>query len=82
MEDYGMRSTRRRFFQAMGTGAAGLTLGSKGASSASAATVKATGKEAQDGPVLLVGDDIAVADTRHGKVRGYVLRGIHYFLGE
>jgi para-nitrobenzyl esterase len=34
-----------------------------------------------DGPVLRVGDDIAVASTQHGKVRGYVLRGIHYFLG-
>jgi para-nitrobenzyl esterase len=28
-----------------------------------------------------VGEDIAVADTQYGKVRGYVLRGIHYYLG-
>ena len=74
-----MKSTRRRFFQAMGSGAAGLTVGASGLSSV-AASGKA-GKEAQDGPVLRVGDDIAVADTQYGKVRGYVLRDIHYFLG-
>jgi para-nitrobenzyl esterase len=34
-----------------------------------------------DGQVLLIGDDIAVANTQYGKVRGYVLRGINYFLG-
>jgi para-nitrobenzyl esterase len=34
-----------------------------------------------DGPILRIGDDIAVADTKYGKVRGYILRGIHYFLG-
>jgi para-nitrobenzyl esterase len=64
----------------MGTGAAGLTLGGKGLPSALAAPVK-PGKEAEDGPVLLIGDDIAIADTQYGKVKGYVLRGIHYFLG-
>jgi para-nitrobenzyl esterase len=31
--------------------------------------------------VLLIGDNIAVTNTQYGKVRGYVLRGIHYFLG-
>jgi para-nitrobenzyl esterase len=31
--------------------------------------------------VLRVGDDVAVAVTQHGKVRGYVLRGVHHFLG-
>ena len=35
----------------------------------------------QDGQLLLVGDNIAVTNTQYGKVRGYVLRGIHYFLG-
>jgi para-nitrobenzyl esterase len=77
-----MRSSRRRFFQTMGTGAAALTLGGRGAASASAAPPAAKpDKDAGDGPVLLVGEDIAVADTQYGKVRGYVLRGIHYFLG-
>ena len=35
----------------------------------------------QDGQILLVGDNIAVTNTQYGKVRGYVLRGINYFLG-
>jgi para-nitrobenzyl esterase len=38
-------------------------------------------REGEDAPVLRVGEDIAKADTQYGKVRGYVLRGIHYFLG-
>ena len=71
-----MRSNRRRFFQAVGTGAAGMAIGGK----AAAAPAPAKGRE-DDGPVLRVGDEIAVADTQYGRVRGYVLRGIHYFLG-
>jgi para-nitrobenzyl esterase len=73
-------TSRRRFFQAVGTGAAGLTLGARGA-------VAAPGVGAhdvaggEDGPVLLVGDKVAVAETRHGRVRGYVLRGVHHYLG-
>jgi para-nitrobenzyl esterase len=31
--------------------------------------------------ILQVGDNIAVATTEYGKVRGYLLRGINYFLG-
>ena len=31
--------------------------------------------------MLLVGDNIAVVETAYGKVRGFVLRGIHHFLG-
>src|SRR5438552_16030563 len=73
-----MRPGRRRFFQAMGTGAAGLTLGRGTLASAHGDPAKSA---SDDGPVLLVGEDIAVADTQCGKVRGYVLRGIHYFLG-
>ncbi len=73
-----MKANRRGFFQAMGAGAAGLSIGGTGMSSAHAAPA---GKEAEDGPVLLIGDNIAVAETQYGKVRGYVLRGIHYFLG-
>jgi para-nitrobenzyl esterase len=73
-----MKSNRREFFQTMGTGAAGIALGAAAISS-SACTQAA--KEDTDGQVLLIGDNIAVADTQYGKVRGYVLRGINYFLG-
>ena len=73
-----MRPGRRRFFQAMGTGAAGLTVGRSAFASEAGDPVKSPH---DDGPVLLVGENIAVADTQYGTVRGYVLRGIHYFLG-
>ena len=71
-----MRWNRRRFFQAIGTGAAGMTITGRGMAS----EIDKTAAE-DDGPVLQIGDNIAVADTEHGKVRGYVLRGVHYFLG-
>ncbi|HEX3743494.1 MAG TPA: carboxylesterase family protein [Bryobacteraceae bacterium] len=34
-----------------------------------------------DGQLLFVGDNIALTNTQYGKVRGYVLRGIQYYLG-
>lgn len=70
-----MKSGRRGFFQLIGGGAAGLALATQTANTATAS------KKDPDGPVLRVGDDIAVADTTYGKVRGYVLRDIYYFLG-
>jgi para-nitrobenzyl esterase len=76
-----MASNRRKFFKTVGAGAAGLTLGAA-ASQAQPATRRSSAARADDdGPVLQVGDRIAVTDTTHGKVRGYLLRGIHYFLG-
>jgi para-nitrobenzyl esterase len=69
---------RRDFFRIMGAGAAGLTLG--GASLTSCAP-PAPKKAEEDGQVLLIGDDIAVAETTYGKVKGYQLRGIYTFLG-
>lgn len=38
-------------------------------------------KAAGDEQVLFVGDNIAIAKTEHGKVRGFILRGVHQFLG-
>jgi para-nitrobenzyl esterase len=73
-----MKRNRRQFFETVGAGAAGLTIGGRWPADA---TISAAPAAADDGPVLLVGDDIAVAQTAHGKVRGYVLRGIHHFLG-
>jgi len=75
-----MNSSRRTFFETMGAGAAGLTIGTRGLSSASADSLSTPPVDDRR-PALLIGDDIAVTDTRYGKVRGYVLRGIHYFLG-
>ncbi len=75
-----MKSNRRNFIRTVGTGAAGLTMTAVGISTASCAPAAAK-KEEDDGQVLLIGDDIAVADTQYGKVKGYQLRGINYFLG-
>ncbi len=72
-----MKSDRRRFFQTAGAGAAGLALGSAATSSASFGAADGD----KDGPVLLIGDNIALASTNNGKIRGYVLRGITHFLG-
>ncbi|HUA59577.1 MAG TPA: carboxylesterase family protein, partial [Verrucomicrobiae bacterium] len=72
-----MKSNRRRFLKSIGTSSAGIAIGA----AAMTATPEAAVGKGQEGQLLLVGDDIAVANTQYGKVRGYVLRGIHYFLG-
>ena len=75
-----MKSNRRKFIQDLGVGAAGITLaGSTIAVSSCAST--SSKKEEEDGQLLFIGDNIAVAETQYGKVKGYVLRGINTFLG-
>ncbi len=73
-----MKSNRRKFLRNFGTGAAGLTLGSSAISLA--ATTSVTGKD-DDGQILFIGDNIAVAETSYGKVRGFIHRDIYNFLG-
>lgn len=75
-----MKSNRRNFIKTMGAGATGIALGTTAVTAASCAstTIK---KDEEDGQVLFIGDNIAVANTTYGKVRGYQLRGINYFLG-
>ncbi|MGJ5818170.1 carboxylesterase/lipase family protein [Paludibaculum fermentans] len=72
-----MKANRRDFMQALGTGSAGLAVGAA-ALTTSPGIALAKGN---DGQLLQVGDNIAVANTQYGKVRGYILRGIHHFLG-
>jgi para-nitrobenzyl esterase len=74
-----MKPNRREFLQTLGTAAAGLSIGPVLMSSACTSAVS-DGNQG-DEQVLFIGDDIAVTDTAYGKVRGYILRGIHYFLG-
>lgn len=74
-----MKSNRRNFIQTLGLGTAGI-----GLSTALPMTANAGDsgyKEKDEEQVLFVGDNIAVANTGYGKVRGYILRGIHTFLG-
>jgi para-nitrobenzyl esterase len=75
-----MKANRRKFFQMVGAGATGLTVGAGILSSASCQSV-GTKKEEEDKQILFIGDNIALVGTNYGKVRGYILRGIHYFLG-
>ena len=62
-----MRTNRRKFFAKAGVSAAALTLAtSQGAAAAPAQTrTKAAGLD-KDGPILKIGDAIAVADTAYG----------------
>jgi para-nitrobenzyl esterase len=75
------KSDRRTFFKTVGAGTAGLTLAGTGGAlwPDDAQAQRITSPD--DGPVLRVGENIAVAETTSGKVRGYVLRDIYYFLG-
>ncbi|MEY3322667.1 MAG: hypothetical protein RLZZ417_2250 [Bacteroidota bacterium] len=71
-----MKSTRRNFIQSMGVGAIGLSL-----PNVSFGKNKTNELIAEEDQILHIGDNIAVAQTEYGKVRGFILRGIHQFLG-
>jgi len=75
-----MESNRREFFQTIGAGTAGLAIGAAAVSSNACAPAPAP-KVEEDGPILQIGDNIALVETTNGKVKGYILRGIHYYLG-
>ena len=76
-----MKSNRRQFIQTMGAGAAGLTLGASAISSTSCSSTSVKKEDDNDGQILFIGDNIAVADTSNGKVRGFIHRDIYNFLG-
>ncbi|MDR2389558.1 MAG: carboxylesterase family protein [Tannerellaceae bacterium] len=72
---------RRDFLKGLGSATAAAGAGSLlplGACSISG------GKSAfaeDDGPVLQIGENIAVASTESGKVKGFIMRGVYTFLG-
>lgn len=71
-----MKNNRRDFLQKIGIGTAGL------AAVPFASQAKANNEaEADDEQFLQIGDDIAVANTAYGKIRGYQLNGVYTFLG-
>jgi para-nitrobenzyl esterase len=74
-----MKSNRRTFFQTLGAGAAGLAVSPSLA--ITSCTNQKANKQNSDGQILFVGDDIAVAETTSGKVRGFILRDIYNFRG-
>jgi para-nitrobenzyl esterase len=73
-----MKSNRRQFMQTMGTASAGIAAGTFPGDAAASFDEQAAGPGKQQ---LFAGDNIAVANTQYGKVRGYTLRDIHCFLG-
>ena len=75
-----MKTNRRHFIQTMGAGAAGLTLGTTAVTMSSCASVS-TDKKEDDGQVIFIGDNIAIAETVYGKVRGFIHKDIYNFLG-
>jgi len=75
-----MKSNRRKFIQNLGAGAAGLTLGTSAISMTACSSASANKKD-EDGQILFIGDNIAVAETTNGKVRGFIHRDIYNFLG-
>src|SRR6478609_941446 len=75
-----MKTNRRSFIQKIGLGTAALGVSVPSFSSEAKESEKFADKNS-DGPILQIGDNIAVADTAYGKVRGFVLRGINTFLG-
>ncbi len=74
-----MKTNRRKFIRTMGTGAAGLTLGTAAITANSC--VSSSSKEDDDEQVMFIGDNIALAETTNGKVRGFIHKGIYNFLG-
>ncbi len=75
-----MKSDRRKFIKNLGVGAAGLTLGAS-AISLKSGTVPSLKEKDEDGQILFIGDNIAVAETTNGKVRGFIHKDIYNFLG-
>ncbi|MBN7809755.1 carboxylesterase/lipase family protein [Algoriphagus sp. H41] len=73
-----MKNNRRDFLQKIGLGTAGIAA-VPFAGHAHSSSVEA--HDAEDEQYLQIGDDIAVANTAYGKIRGYKLHGIFTFLG-
>jgi para-nitrobenzyl esterase len=71
-----MKATRRNFIQTLGIGAIGFTI-----PKTSLGNTQAHDLNIDEDQLLHIGDNIAIAQTEYGKVRGFILRGIHQFLG-
>ncbi|MDH6358555.1 carboxylesterase family protein [Parabacteroides sp. PF5-9] len=74
---------RRSFIKGLGAGAAVITSSSviplAGCTATSSSDSSQTPND--DDQVLLIGDNIAIADTDCGKVKGFSMRGVYTFLG-
>ncbi|MBK9492698.1 MAG: carboxylesterase/lipase family protein [Haliscomenobacter sp.] len=73
-----VQPNRRSFFKTLSAGAAAFGLGSP---FAFASNPDKLNPAKEDDQVLFIGDNIAIANTSHGKVRGFILRNIYHFIG-
>ncbi|WP_439488020.1 carboxylesterase family protein [Algoriphagus sp.] len=73
-----MKTNRRGFFKKVGVGTAGLGLATALPFSSHA---NSTTRKESKGQFLQIGDDIAIAHTDSGKIRGYILNDVYTFLG-
>ncbi len=79
-----MKMNRRQFVRNVSLGTASLGVGELFSSSTIAPSINESNETPaadNDGQVLFVGDDIAIANTEYGKIQGYQLHGIYTFLG-
>lgn len=75
-----MNLNRRNFIRKVGAGSAAIGA----AASLPLHIFGATGTTSntdEDAPLIQIGENIAIADTTKGKVKGYIMRGIYTFLG-
>jgi para-nitrobenzyl esterase len=75
-----MKTNRRKFFKALGAGTGlGLAAPLSLLSTESSAHNKVDNND--EDQVLFIGDNVALADTRYGKVRGFRMKDIYTFQG-
>ena len=72
-----MKTNRRQFFTTLGVGTAGIGLTS--VPFVSCTTTPEV--QSSDDQKFFIGDDIAIAETAYGKVKGFILNGIYQFRG-
>ncbi|HEX5168962.1 MAG TPA: carboxylesterase family protein [Cyclobacteriaceae bacterium] len=75
-----MKTNRRKFFKTMGVGA-GLGLAAPLSMLSSESPARDNVNVKEDQQVLFIGDNVALADTVYGKVRGFRMKDIYTFLG-
>jgi para-nitrobenzyl esterase len=71
-----MKATRRKFMQSMSVGALGLSF-----PQISIGKYRRNESLFEEDQILQIGENIAVAQTESGRVRGFILRGVYQFLG-
>ena len=73
---------RRLFIKSAGAGTAvSLCTGSLGATMLATSNSVSNQKDDADEQILFIGDDIAVANTQYGKVKGFIFNRVYTFLG-